>query len=145
MIFPVSQISLHIRDFDTNLFLWWLLTADHHILQSSGNNRIAVLACYLVSCRQSRCLQLFFKYVCFIRLYFLTHKNGFSWWPLFWGYLTSLSRYLYRRLAIDYLHSLISKVVTLPKISKVFFFFLNAKSNGDGWNFLSLLSLGYIY
>ena len=29
------------------------------------------------------------------------------------------------------LYSLISKVITLPKVSKVFSLFLNAKSNGD--------------
>ena len=37
------------------------------------------------------------------------------------------------------------QVITLPKVLKVFSLFLNAKSNGDEWIFLSLLSLGYIY
>ena len=31
------------------------------------------------------------------------------------------------------MYSLISKVITLPKASKVFSLFLNAKSNGDEW------------
>ena len=49
------------------------------------------------------------------------------------------------RLTFSLTYSLVSKVITLPKVSKVFSLFLNAKCNGDEWLFLSLLSLGYIY
>ena len=40
------------------------------------------------------------------------------------------------------LYSLISKLLTLPKVSKVFSLFLNAKSNGDEWIFSEFIILG---
>ena len=40
------------------------------------------------------------------------------------------------------MYSLISKVIILPKVSKVFSLFLNAKSKGDEWIFSEVVILG---